>query len=342
MQLLKLEIKNFRNIESAVFEFKSIRNFFLGENGQGKTNLLEAIGLLSQLKSFRVGKLVPLVKEGAPEATVRMTIEHEKRKETTLGVSINNAGKRAAILDGESVKSAEELLGLFPVAALTLADRGLLYGGQTVRREEFDHLISQIDVGYFRALEDYSKASKARNALLALLNKNNAPHEEEFDAFEAMMAVAAKRLVKSRVRALELLKPIFKETFAKFCPAEESPDIIYEPNSSAEELPELWRNLRHTKDAALGYASHGPHRDHYNITFGGEAAELYASEGQKFSIVLALKLSGVKLLQEKIGVAPILIADDLLLELDAGRQEKFWESVGDLQVFASGTNKPYL
>ena len=154
------------------------------------------------------------------------------------------------------------------------------------------------------------------------------------------MENCARRIIKSRARAIELIRPAFAAAFAAFAPEGEAPDIIYCPNAPHEELQALWKSLREGKDAALGHTSRGPHRDNYAITLNGNLAELYASEGQKFSLVLALKLSGLNFLHEKLGIAPILVADDLLLELDAMRQERFWKSLGNLQVFASGTTPP--
>lgn len=351
MRLTQLELHDFRNISCATLNFSGDRNFFLGANGQGKTNILEAIAYAHTLRSFRTLNREALVAIGASEAILRSTWQHEKLQQTTLGISLTPL-KRSALLDGKNISTLQDILGLFPAVALSLADRELLYGGPGARRDEIDSLIAHIDPEYSRVMENYAVANKSRNSLLGqsyfsardgiadVPSSNRQKLSEQFDAFESIMAAAARRIVKTRIRAVELLRPSFRAAFASFAPTGELPDIAYEPNAPFDKLPSLWRELRFAKDSAVGYTTRGPHRDGYQITLNGQPAEFYASEGQKFSIVLALKLAGLNFLYERLGVAPILICDDLLLELDAVRQEKFWGSVGPLQIFASGTVRP--
>jgi DNA replication and repair protein RecF len=336
MRLTRLELDSFRNIASARLDFEGDRHFFLGGNGQGKTNILEALAYAGTLDSFRTKKREALVMEGRPEAVIRSHWQHEKRGETVLGVAITPSSRRAT-LDNEPIKTVGELSGVFPVVALTLADRALIYGGPESRREEIDRLIAQMDPAYRGCLFEYEKAVRSRNQLL---QAEPFPSPKEFEAFESVMAATARRIIKSRQRAVELLMDKFSKAFASFAPAKEIPGLIYAPNALAEELEKLWLELREGKDRALGHTSKGPHRDNLLITLNGLSAELYASEGQKFSLVLAIKLAGLQLLYEKLRIAPVLVCDDLLLELDPARQKAFWASVGNLQVFASGTIMP--
>ena len=192
MRLTRLELENFRNIAQARLDFEGDRHFFLGMNGQGKTNVLEAIAYAQGLESFRTKKREPLILTGKPEAVIRSHWRHEKRSETVLGVSIV-ADRRQAVLDGEAVKTLTEITGAFPVVALTLADRELLYGGPEARRGEIDRLIIQIDPGYHQALNDYDKANKSRNQLLS--RTEIPPKPEEFEAFESVMATTARRII---------------------------------------------------------------------------------------------------------------------------------------------------
>jgi DNA replication and repair protein RecF len=344
MRLTSLELTDFRNISKAALNLDGDRHFFLGENGQGKTNILEAIAFAQGWKSFRTLKREALIQTGKPEAVVRDHWQHEKLHDTALGLSIAHSkimtGPRAivaGVLDGKKIASPQEILGVFPVVALSMADRELLYGGHVARRAEIDTLVSQIDPEYFSILAAYEKAKENRNALL---DPEKHPAPSEFKSFESQMFTAARRIIKSRDRAIELLRDKFRAAFASYAPTGEVPDITYIPNANFDELPELWREMRTTNDARIGYTTRGPHRDHYEISLNGEVAELYASEGQKFSIVLAMKLAGLQLLYEKLAVAPVLVCDDLLLELDSVRQEKFWASIENLQVFASGTTPP--
>lgn len=334
MKLRELTITHFRNIPSAEFSFPGERNFFLGMNGQGKTNALEAIGLALDLKSFRTNLKAPMVQTGAEQATVRSVWQHEQRGETTLGISFTPS-RRTALLDGKNIRSVEEVLGVFPVVSLTLADRELIYGGPAARRSEIDNLLCQIHPPYYQTLESYAEALKARNKLLS--EGIDTPAERA--GFEAQMLKCAQVMIQARTKVVAKLQDQLIQVFHTFSPNSESPSLVYAPQTPIDALEAAWKN--HTaEELRRGHTLFGPHRDPVDILFNGELAEEYASEGQKFSIVLGLKLSGMKLLEERLNISPILVADDLLLELDPQRQEKFWAGVQSWQVFASGTTPP--
>lgn len=335
MQLTRIELTDYRNITAADLSFEGNRHFFLGPNGQGKTNILEAIALAQGLRSFRTTKRQALIRLGQPQGVVRSHWSHEHRGDTSLGLAMQPS-RRQIVLDGDKIRSANAILGIFPIVALNLADRKLLYGGPAARREEIDLLVCQVDPEYTEILSSYEQAVSSRNKLLT----QDKPDIASIEAFEAVMLTTARRIIRSRERAVELMLPLFKETFAQFAPTGEIPDLRYEPNTLPDELAAAWLERRLGKDKMLGYTTKGPHRDGYAITFNSEDAELYASEGQKFSIVLALKLAGLRFLQDRLGISPVLVADDLLLELDPQRQKRFWNSLGSLQVFASSTTAP--
>lgn len=325
---------DFRNIAAAKLSFKGDRNFFLGPNGQGKTNILESIGLAQGLRSFRTHLKAPMVRTGAAQATVRTLWRHEKRGEVTLGINLTPT-HRKVLLDENPLKSVEEILGIFPVVTLTLADRELIYGGPAIRRSEIDRLLCQMHPPYYQVIKNYTAALKSRNLLLQEAHDNKAQRQ----AFEAQMAEHGAMMIRYRARMCQRLEAQMKKTFSFFCPIDEAPSLSYTPNTEPEELMQAWgKNL--SAERARGATLYGPHRDAIDLLFNSQPAEEFASEGQKFSLVLALKLAGVQLLEEKLNIAPVLIADDLLLELDGQRQEKFWQVVGPWQVFASGTRLP--
>lgn len=334
MKLRELTITHFRNIAAAQFAFPGERNFFWGLNGQGKTNVLEAIGLALDLKSFRTNLKAPMVEHGAEQAVIRSVWQHEQHGETTLGVSFTPS-RRTALLDGKTLRSVEEILGVFPVVSLTLANRELIYGGPAARRSEIDHLLCQIHPPYYQTLDSYAEALKARNKLLS--DGIDSPAQRA--GFEAQMLKCAQVMIQARTKVVAKLQDQLVQVFHAFSPEGESPRLVYAPQTPIDGLEAAWKN-NIADELRRGHTTFGPHRDHVDILFNGELAEEYASEGQKFSIVLGLKLSGMKLLEERLDTAPVLVADDLLLELDPQRQEKFWQSVQGWQVFASGTTPP--
>ncbi len=335
MQLRRIELTNFRNISHAQLEFDSRRVFFVGENGQGKTNLLEAISLARGVGSFRTHRREPMVRNGTSEAIVRQEWEHERLGEIAIGASLT-AQKQKLTLGNEPLRSVSKIIGEFPVVSMSLADRALIYGGPEARREEIDSLIAQMDPSYARICAAYDKALRSRNALLG--NPQTSP--EVFRGFEEAMLAPALRIIRSRQRLVELIAGLSEQALGEFAPSHEKVRITYRPHTPPDALAREWEARRTTKDAAVGYTTAGPHRDDFELALGEENIGLYGSEGQKFSVVLALKIAGLRLLAEKLSVAPVLVCDDLLLELDAGRQKRFWAGLGDYQVFASSTTPP--
>jgi DNA replication and repair protein RecF len=337
MRLKRIELTDYRNIAGSALDFEGNRIFFTGENGQGKTNLLEAISLPSRLHSFRTRSREALISHGRPHALLRSFWEHESLGEVALGLKLEGA-RLSLSLAGKVVRKPAEVAARFPIVSLSLADRALIYGGPEARRDEIDAMIAQFDPTYLKTLSDFERALRSRNALLTESNSRDA----QFEAFEETMEPLAVRMTKNRSRMVELLAPRIGDVLKEFAPATEELRLNYRPNCPLDALRKNWRELRHSKDAALGWTSCGPQRDEFELSLNTRPVGLYASEGQKFSVVLALKMAGLALVREKLAVAPVLVCDDLLLELDRGRQEKFWAGLGEVQVFASSTTPPAL
>ncbi len=334
MRLTRVRAADFRNLTFADVDLDAPRVFLVGPNGQGKTNLIEAAGLVTALRSFRATEIAPLVRMGAVEARVRvdalMADGHPSHVEITLA-----KGRRRATLDGAAPVGAADLIGRFPTVAFCSDDLRLVRGSPGNRRRWIDQALCGTDAGYLAALRDYGKAVESRNALL---RSGDAP-DDQLEALERAMLPAALTLSASRAAALAELAP----EVAAICGQAGFPGLAgvrHEPDTPPEALAESWRSGR-AADRASEATRRGPHKDDFALLFRGEAAADYASEGQQRLLALALCVAQLRRAGRRAGTPPVILADDVLGELDAERRRAFWESVGDgHQILATGTEPP--
>lgn len=349
MLVARLRAADFRNIAFADLEFGDARRvFFVGKNGQGKTNLLEALSLLAAMRSFRTRDARILVKNGSKRAGVFFEIAHENEGATELTLALfPNGAKTAEIGAGTPVKKLSEFVGKFPVVVFASDDISLLRGSPSGRRRWFDLTLSTVDSAYFRALQNYHRALDARNRLLKIAGTSDA----QLEAFEKILAENGAQLAASRERETAHIAALFAAANAQISQnADEVPALVYEAsanvpaadsaNSASDAWREFFRRSRAT-DRLLGATQRGPHRDGFRFKLCGKNAEDFASDGQQRGLTLALGLAQIALFRERLGVAPIVLADDVLGELDAARKAGFWRAVGrDVQIFATGTLPP--
>lgn len=337
MKLRLIRLQHFRNIAAAELAFAGERTFFLGPNGQGKTNLLEAIGYVSALRAFRPGDNRTLIEQGRAEAAVAFRFEHETLGGSEVIVRIQPAGKEA-MLDGEPVRRLSDFIGRFPTVLFASEDIQLVRGGPALRRRLLDLHLASFDPGYLADLQTYHRALDARNRLL-----KEAAGPVELAAFEHQLAPAACRLVARRREGLARLAALVGELYAALSGGAEPGTLAYAPDSTLEEpaayLAQLERGR--ARDQQLRSTRHGPHRDDLALAVSGREAALFASEGQQRALVLALRFAQLRDARMRRGVAPLVLADDVLGELDPVRRARFWEVLDpDLQLFATGTTPP--
>jgi DNA replication and repair protein RecF len=404
MRLRSITVQNFRNIAFAELNFDGGRQFFTGANAQGKTNLLEAAGFISALRSFRAGEERTLIAHGAREAAIACVIEHEKFGETRVAVRLRAGGKEVHC-DGERIRKLGDYLGRFPTVVFTSQDMLLVRGSPGERRRWLDLALAGTDAGYLRALQDYHRALASRNQLLKR-GGESAGFDAALSAFEQPLARAAAELSARRAAGIEKLNTHVAAAYA-WIAAEEGGEASPSPQAlpSSHDLPgpqDLPRsqdspcsqdslssqNLPCSQDssrshdlpcpqATLAYApsvvaltdadeaawgAHfaamrprdtimhttlsGPHRDDCDLDIGGRPARAFASEGQQRSLALSLRLAEAAYLRGQTGVQPVLLADDVLGELDPRRRRRFWAGLNDSavpgghQILATGTAPP--
>jgi DNA replication and repair protein RecF len=337
MRLRRLTLQNFRIIPLTQLALTGRLQFFVGANGQGKTNLLEAVGCLTALRSFRTADHKLLIAHGQSEAAIACTLEHERCGETTVTIKLRADGKEAWT-DKERVTRLADYLGRFPTVVFTSQDLQLIRGAPAVRRRWLDLTLAAMDADYLRVLQTYHRALAERNALL-----KRGPAAAEFTAFEQTMAPAAAELVARRREGLRVLADVLTQRYAQIAAAAEPAGFAYAPDF-AEATPEAVAAMlakNRARDAQFRTTLCGPHRDDFEFTLAGHPAKDFASEGQQRSLVIALRLAQAAWFQARSGVRPVLLADDVLGEIDPARRERFWAAIDpESQVLATGTALP--
>ncbi len=338
MRLRKLTVRHFRNIGFAALEFSGRQHFLLGANGQGKTNLLEAAGFLTALRSFRSADHRLLIGHGEQCAALAFSLEHERQNETEVTIKLRHDGKELWC-DQVRVAKLAEHLGRFPTVVFSSQDMLLVRGSPGGRRRWLDLTLAAMDPNYLRALQTYTRALAERNALL----KAGRPVEAELDAFEQTLAPAAAQLIALRTAGLTALDTTLKIAYARLSEDAEPATLVYEPNFAEPSAEALLAKLQSSRARDLQFRATltGPHRDDFRFTVKQTAAKDFASEGQQRSLVLALRLAQAAWFHEKSGVRPVLLADDVLGELDPGRRVRFWSAIDhESQIIATGTRLP--
>lgn len=336
MRIAALSVKDFRNLALVRLRFGAGAVFFLGRNGQGKTSLLEAVGLISALRSFRTSDRKALVRWERPEARVIVELIHERLGESTLELQLS-ATRRRVLLDGEPLRRLSDLLGKFPTVVLASDDAQLVRGGPGVRRQFLDLLLASTDAIYYGALQRYAKAQRERNALL-----REGGSRAERHAYERILAESGAELIVKRMHAVAELAAAVSSTYEALSGGGEKPVLRYRPDliGSEEELRQQWEADAH-RDEALGQTRRGPHRDHLDLGLKGHGARAFASEGQQRGLALALRLAQARWFEARTSARPVLLADDVLGELDPARRERFWAALDPAwQLFATGTREP--
>ena len=338
MRLAALNLENFRNIEVASLQFNGDRVFLLGPNGQGKTNLLEAIGLSSSLRSFRKTGTQDMVLEGRDQSRLFYRFEDEEGKDRDTLLSFGLRGPKTLEVDGNKISRLGDFLGEFPSVVLSSRDFRLLRDGPSERRKWLDLLLSSSKQEYFAVLQTFHGALRERNALL-----RRGGGDREMDAFEQTLIPAAVLLQTMRLEAMPALSAILAESYASLSGAKEEARLEYKPDLLLENEAEWSRRLQEerSRDRVVGNTRRGPHRDDFSVLLDSRDARSFASEGQEKGLVLSLRLAEFSFLREARGKVPILIADDVLGELDAEREANFKKLLApEAQVFASGTVFP--
>lgn len=366
MKLESLALRDFRNIEEADIPFASGFTVLWGHNGAGKTNVLEALYLVSTLRSFRSADLGPLVRHAAPAARVEL-----KAHDPSLGVSTSlevrlrrhaSSTRRAASADGKHVRSAAQFYGRIRAVLFTPEDLGVLRGSPSGRRQFLDRVLFARERAHITDIQQYDKLLRSRNRVL---KDDMAPRSERDDllsTYEAGLSEVGARVWTRRAELLADLSESFAESFASIhgqrgsAPAQAASAApratlryvtkLDEPEDPSQRQARLAAELaaRRRDDERRGMTTVGPHRHDLSIELDGQPAGDFASQGQSRALVLAFKLAEVRAARRLLGAPPLLLLDDVSSELDPARSILLFRTLAEDagQCVLTTTDRRYI
>ncbi|TGK21120.1 DNA replication/repair protein RecF [Leptospira fluminis] len=324
MFLRSLRLLNFRNHENVSLEFDSRLVFFVGENGEGKTNLLEAIALLSWLKSFRESEDGNLVRWESDGFYLKAEVESDHKVDfIEIGYSKRPTVRRKLKFNQEEIKKRSDLIGKFITVLMTPLDLQIAEGGPSERRRFIDGLLSSIDRDYLNDLIDYNKILKHRNALL----KSGSKDAGLYSIWDSRLVEKGVSVHEKRYKLINDFDGIYRQNLIKLSGGKDELFIKYKPSFSDPDdfKTRLQRNF--SRDQRLGYTSVGVHRDDIFIGIDDKDITEFASQGQKRSTVISLKAASFEYYRKTLDITPVLLIDDVIRELDVKRREYFVELV---------------
>ncbi len=340
MQLTSLSIDNSKNIRRARLEFSPKINGLLGNNGMGKSNLLDAIHTLSFCKSFTGVTDAMLITRDEDFAMLKGNyLRRDTDEDLTMGLA---RGRRKTLKrKGKEYQRLSEHIGTFPLVMVSPADIDLIREGAEERRKLIDMVISQSDPRYLDALIRYGRALEQRNRML----REGTVDHTLYDAVEMAMEMSASYIVESRREWVSKLTPIFERHYRRISGGNEMPQLNYSTRmADGVTLAELLdRERRH--DEIVRHTSVGPHRDDLGLTLDGMEMRRTGSQGQCKTFTIALRLAQYEFLGKATGMRPLLLLDDIFDKLDADRVERIMEIVEDPafgQIFITDTNRTHL
>jgi DNA replication and repair protein recF len=342
MILKRLSILNYKNIAQAELELSPKMNCFIGDNGEGKTNLLDAVYYLSFCKSSVNSMDSQNIRHDEDFFMVQGRYEMETGDEEEIFCGMKRRQKKQFKRNKKEYKRLAEHIGLLPLVMVSPGDAGLIGGGSEERRRFMDIVISQYDPEYLEALVRYNKALAQRNTLLK--------QEDELDGellslWEEMMAREGELIYARRLAYVEEFIPIFQRIYNHISREKEEVGLTYMSHGSRGPLLDIIRNGR-AKDRIMGYSLHGVHKDELEMTLGGFPLRKEGSQGQNKTFLIALKLAQFDFLKRTGSrTTPLLLLDDIFDKLDAGRVEQIVNLVsGDNfgQIFITDTNRDHL
>ena len=337
MIITGLKFENFRNLENNHISFGNKMNVIVGDNGQGKTNLLECIWMFNGVRSFRGAKDRDLVQFGKKSAKIQIEFFSEERDQTARIDFVSH--KREAYINEIKKPAPSHLMGKITSIVFSPEHLSLVKDGPNVRRKFIDSAICQVKPKYSVYLVKYNRILNQRNALL----KDIANYSELADTLEIWdreLAVNGGVIISERLKYIARLSELAGEYHSGISENKEKLEILYKnrysPETPASEIAGDFFELLSTHrkdDLMLRYTTKGPHRDDIEININGRSARQYASQGQQRSAVLSLKLAEASLVDILTGENAVILLDDVLSELDKERQSFLLSKIQSRQVF---------
>ena len=340
MFLKQLSLLNYKNISQNDFTFDSKINCFVGKNGVGKTNILDAIYHLAYTKSYFNPLAIQNIKHGEDFFLLDAVFDKENRDEK-IACSLKKGQKKVLKRNNKVYEKLSEHIGFIPLVIVSPSDSDLISEGSETRRRFIDSVISTQDSLYLNELIQYQKLVSQRNALLKYFALNQTFDKDNLAIYDEQIIPLGNVIFEKRQQFLAQFIPIFKKYYAEISNEAESVDLVYQSQLLEKPFEDLLiENLN--KDRAIQYTISGIHKDDLSFEIEGYPVKKFGSQGQQKSFLIALKLAQFEFLKQKSGSAPILLFDDIFDKLDASRVEKIVTMVNNDvfgQIFISDTHE---
>lgn len=339
MHLRQLSLVNYRNFESRDFTFDNKINCFVGDNGVGKTNILDAIYHLALGKSYFNPIATQNITHGKDFFLIEGTFLKNQREEKIV-CSLKKGTKKLIKRNGKAYERLSEHIGLLPLVIISPSDRDLILEGSETRRKFMDGVISQSNPEYLRNLIHYNKILSQRNSLLKFFSLNNTFDEDTLSVYDEQLHSLGTPIFAERKRFLEAFIPLFREQYQAITGGTELVDLSYESSLIKDDLLSLLKaNIN--RDRALQYTSVGVHKDDLLFQIAQHPIKKFGSQGQQKSFLIALKFAQFQLIKQQEKTTPILLLDDIFDKLDENRVSHIITLVEDEnfgQIFISDTH----
>ena len=339
MHIRKLSVLNYKNIEQVDISLNQKLNCFVGNNGEGKTNLLDAIHYLSMCKSYFNSEEAQNINHNADFFVIEGNYSKE---EQTLKVfcGIQRNSRKKIKLDGKEYERISDHIGLIPVVIISPSDTRLILDGGEERRKYMNSVISQYDRKYLREVIKYNRNLQQRNKLLKNFADTNSFNKEMLDVYNEQLVSSGIYIYEKRTEFIERLLPVFQRYYTFVSQGKEDVNLIYRSDLTDNTFLDLL-NYSLQKDRIVQHTTVGIHKDDLILELGNNSIKKYGSQGQKKTFLIALKLAQFEFIKNLSKVNPILLLDDIFDKLDGDRVEQFIKLVADNnfgQIFITDTN----
>lgn len=340
MFVKNLKIINFKNHPEKSFDFSSEINCFVGNNGAGKTNILDALHYISMGKSFLGNSDFQNIKEDENFFSIESEIEGEEKNDI-IKILLQKETKKIIKKNEKTYERMADHIGFLPSVMISPYDANLISDGGESRRKFLDAMISQTDSEYLFHLIQYQKTLQQRNALLKYFQKNRTFDADSLEIYNEPLTKFGTQIFKKRQLFVEAILPTIQHFYTIISKGNEKVTVIYESDLNEENFENLLtKNLE--KDRQLTYTSKGIHKDDLRFEMNGNLIKKFGSQGQQKSFLIALKLAQIKRIKEITNKNPILLLDDIFDKLDDNRVSQLIELVNEQnfgQIFITDTHK---
>ena len=335
--LEKIVISDFRNIELQELEFSPNVNCISGNNGEGKTNLIDSIYYMSMTKSAFASSDKYILRHGAEEFALAGTYAMENGTRSRFSMKMTSKGEKKVKRDDKPYQKISEHIGLLPVVMVSPADVSMVSESGEERRRFVNAVLSQMSREYMSGMQQYNRLLLQRNKML----KDMVPDRSLLEVIDMRLSAIAEPIHKARKQFIEELKPIVSEYYKALSGDSEQVDIFYETELDNAPLEQLLAQS-YEKDRIMKHTTEGIHRDDFIFTMNGQPIRRYGSQGQQKSFLVSLKFAQYEIMKRNYGFAPILLLDDVFDKLDMGRISNLLQMVASKdfgQIFITDSNK---